>query len=186
MYGFLVPLLVGFGFNLASTFTTAHSRRWGERAGRRLTFALRVLLGMPLWILGLILAIRASSAPLLGPYPALEILAWFLVAAGVFPMTLGLAALGSVAAMPSVRSPLIHLGAYAHVRHPIYAGMLLEFLGIGLQRTSPEALLACSLGLAWIVAQARLEERDLLERLPSYRDYLARVPAFFPRIPPGG
>lgn|GEM_PF-1840683 len=41
---------------------------------------------------------------------------------------------------------------------------------------------ACNLGLAWLLIQARLEEANLLERLPDYRPYMADVPRFVPRL----
>jgi protein-S-isoprenylcysteine O-methyltransferase Ste14 len=185
MCGFVVPLLVGFGFNLASAFTSYYSRRWGERGGSRVTFALRVVLGMPLWILGLALAMRAQSNLLFGPSSSLEGLAWAGIVAGTLPMLLGLRELGGTAALPSVGDTLMERGIYGLVRHPIYAGMLLEFLGMALLRPTLAVLLACGLGLAWVVVQARLEEEDLLDRLPQYAAYRRRVPPFFPRIGSG-
>ncbi len=42
--------------------------------------------------------------------------------------------------------------------------------------------LACALGVAWILLQTRLEEYDLLQRLPGYREYRRAVPCFPPRL----
>jgi protein-S-isoprenylcysteine O-methyltransferase Ste14 len=45
-------------------------------------------------------------------------------------------------------------------------------------------LVACSLGWIWVLIQARLEEADLLQRLPAYRQYMQGVPRFVPRLRP--
>jgi protein-S-isoprenylcysteine O-methyltransferase Ste14 len=42
--------------------------------------------------------------------------------------------------------------------------------------------LACALGILWAFLQARLEEVDLLQRMPAYREYLSRVPTFMPHF----
>lgn len=79
---------------------------------------------------------------------------------------------------------LIEGGPYAYVRHPIYAGGLLFFVGYALA-TSPAALVPLvALALLWR-AKAALEERMLAARYDDYEEYRARVPgAFVPtRLP---
>ena len=73
-------------------------------------------------------------------------------------------------------------GPYARVRHPLYDGVLIQLTGLCLLMPRWPVLLACGLAAAWIQVQARLEERDLLERVPGYREYMARVPRFLPRL----
>ena len=67
MFLFLIPLLVGFAFNWASAFTHFYSRRWGESSGRGTTFILRNILGIPIWALGIVLAMRESALSLFTP-----------------------------------------------------------------------------------------------------------------------
>jgi protein-S-isoprenylcysteine O-methyltransferase Ste14 len=43
-------------------------------------------------------------------------------------------------------------------------------------------LVACGLGVTWAAIQARLEEADLVRRMPQYRAYMAEVPGFVPRL----
>jgi len=186
MYWFLLPLLAGFACDWASAFTTACSRRWGQRRGRRVTFFLRMVIGMPAWATGLALAVRTPAPRLFPQAPAAEIAGWLLVAAGCLPMIFGLLALRFPAALPSTQDALVAHGIYAHIRHPIYAGMLLEFLGLALLFPTPAALPACALGLAWIFVKTRLEELDLVQRMPAYRAYMQRVPRFLPRLPRKG
>jgi protein-S-isoprenylcysteine O-methyltransferase Ste14 len=64
--------------------------------------------------------------------------------------------------MPSTRDTLVHHGLYAHIRHPIYAGLLLEFVGLVLVRPTQAVALAGAIGAGWVHLQARLEELDLL------------------------
>jgi protein-S-isoprenylcysteine O-methyltransferase Ste14 len=107
-------------------------------------------------------------------------LAWLLLLAGSAVMTAALFSLRARAALPSTRDTLAETGLYARVRHPLYAGMLLVFGGLALYRPTLPAGLACALGVLWIYIQARLEEHDLLQRLPAYAGYMRRVPRFWP------
>jgi protein-S-isoprenylcysteine O-methyltransferase Ste14 len=186
MYLFLIPLLAGFAFNLASAFTAAFCRRWGERRGRTATFVLRNILGIPLWAVGICFAVRLPAPPLFAATSTSAILAWLLLGAGAIVIIAALFALRMRAALPSTRDTLAEHGVYARVRHPIYAGMVLEFGGIVLAKPTLPVAVACALGLVWLSFQARFEEADLLERVPGYRAYMGRVPRFLPRIRPRG
>jgi protein-S-isoprenylcysteine O-methyltransferase Ste14 len=109
-------------------------------------------------------------------------LGWVLLAAGCGVQVLALASLRGRAAKPSIADALVEHGVYAHIRHPIYAGLLLEFAALILVKPCRTVALACGLGILWALLQARLEEVDLLQRMPAYRGYLARVPRFMPRF----
>ena len=182
MYRVLVPLLLGFGFNSASAFTAAFSRRWGKRRGELASFVLRNVLGIPLWVVGLGLAVHSPSAPVFAASGVTEVLGWLLLIVGATVQLFAIAVLRLRAAKPSVDDALVARGVYAHVRHPIYAGLLLEFAGVVLVRPRQIVLLAAVLGCAWVSVQAWLEEVDLLKRMPAYRGYMNRVPRFLPRL----
>ena len=181
-YAFLFPLVLGFVLGGASAFTAAFSRRWGERRGQMATMILRNALGIPLWIFGYILAWRALAPFLFTPVGALRTLGWLLVAVGAVPVIWGHLRLGLRTHMPSVRDTLVRTGLYARLRHPIYAGGILIFGGLALLRPTAPVLIASALGIGWAVLQARLEELDLVQRLPDYREYMRQVPRFFPRL----
>ena len=178
----LVLLIVGFGLDAASAFTTAFSRRWGKTGGQVVSFVLRVVLGIPLWVVGLALAVRLPSEALFVAPSALPMLGWVLLFAGATVQTFAIVSLGLRAATPSVDDTLAARGVYAWVRHPIYAGLLLQFVGVVLVQPRRIVLLAAALGCVWVFIQARLEEKDLLERMPAYREYMDRVPRFVPRV----
>ena len=75
-------------------------------------------------------------------------------------------------------------GAYAHVRHPVYLGAFLIWLGLGVGYTSwwIIALTVAYVIPAYIVYMR--EEEAMLERAfgDEYRDYRARVPMLIPRV----
>ena len=80
MYLFLVPLLLGFAFNSASAFTAIYSARLGSRGGQLLSALLRDVLGIPVWALGLALAVRASAAQLVATNGVSDAFSWLLLA----------------------------------------------------------------------------------------------------------
>ena len=140
------------------------------------------MLGIPLWVVGLGLAVRLPAALLFTPTAVTELFGWLLVAAGAALIWAALLNLGWRAAAPTTGDKLEAHGIYSRIRHPIYSGLLLEFAGILLLNPRPPVLLAVSLGVGWVVVQARLEEIDLLQRMPAYQQYMQRVPRFLPRL----
>ena len=115
----LISLLLGFAFDSASAFTAAFSRRWGEKRGPWVTFVLRNLLGIPLWVIGLGLAVRSPSPVLFAAPRLLEALGWVLLVAGCGVQLLALASIRGRAAKPSIADALVDHGVYGHIRHPI-------------------------------------------------------------------
>lgn len=181
MLTYLIPLLIGFVLNGASAFTAAFSRRWGRRRGELVTFVLRNILGIPVWVIGLGMAVRTPSPSVFTESAMTEVMGWVLAIVGSVIILLALASLRSKAAMPTVGDSLVQRGVYAYVRHPIYAAMFLEFAAIVLVKPTRATALSCALGVCWTIIQARLEELDLVQRIPGYDEYMSYVPRFFPR-----
>jgi protein-S-isoprenylcysteine O-methyltransferase Ste14 len=78
---------------------------------------------------------------------------------------------------------LIVRGPYSIVRHPIYTGLLVAFLGSALAVGEWRALLAVLLVGASFWRKLRLEEHWLCELFgDQYRDYMQRVKALVPGI----
>jgi|GEM_PF-471675 len=182
LYLFIIPLLLGFAAVGASAFTTAYSRRWGERRGAIVSSFLRNYLGIPLAVWGLILAWLRPGPALFSEGWVAYSLGWLLMIAGLIPFIWGHIVLGLPAGWPSIRDRLVRHSLYAYVRHPIYAGGLLMFAGGILLKPTITVAVACGLGFIWLVVQARLEEIDLIERQPRYRKYMEQVPRFLPRF----
>ena len=69
---------------------------------------------------------------------------------------------------------------YRHMRHPLYVGLM---IGLWAAPTMTIAHLACALLCkAYIFVGTRLEEKDLENALPEYRQYKQEVPMFMPKI----
>ncbi len=179
---FLIPLVLGFTCNLASAFTTFYSWQYGERRGTLLSAVLRNILGIPVWAAGFALAARTPARPLFVSTLLLRVIAWSIIAAGMGVILAALVTIRFRSALPSRRDGLAQEGIYAHIRHPIHTGTLLEFSGLFLLLPTWPVMTACLCGLCWLVLQSRFEEYDLLQRLPDYRDYIERVPRFAPRL----
>jgi protein-S-isoprenylcysteine O-methyltransferase Ste14 len=83
---------------------------------------------------------------------------------------------------PRADAPLMEDGPYAHLRHPLYAAILLLALGT-LTAHCSRATLAAMLGFAvGIALKRRAEDRALESRFGErWRAYARRVPAFVPR-----
>ena len=71
-------------------------------------------------------------------------------------------------------------GPYAHVRHPIYTGVLLIVVGVTVRSGSAVLLALAVATVAFFHAKARFEEGLLAERFPEYRAYAASTPRFVP------
>src|SRR5262249_14002201 len=70
---------------------------------------------------------------------------------------------------------VIDTGPYAWVRHPMYSGAVLYFAAIALLLGSWWGLALSPVFLVLFGIRAGLEERALVDGLPGYADYLARV-----------
>ncbi|MDA9448216.1 MULTISPECIES: methyltransferase family protein [Bradyrhizobium] len=70
---------------------------------------------------------------------------------------------------------VISSGPYAHVRHPMYSGMVLFFAGVPLLLGSWWGLVMVPLLVLLFAIRIGIEERTLREGLPGYADYAARV-----------
>lgn len=182
MYLFLIPLLLGFAFAGASAFTAYYSKLWGERGGQLATIVLRNLLGIPLAFIGFVIAWRTPAPHMFSPNTITIFLGWLLIIGGSIPVIVGHIEIGLPTHMPSVKDKLVRTGLYVYVRHPIYAGMLLVIIGLALLHPTSIFLAAWLLCSIFFFVQARLEEIDLMQRMPDYRQYMKEVPRFIPRI----
>jgi protein-S-isoprenylcysteine O-methyltransferase Ste14 len=71
---------------------------------------------------------------------------------------------------------VISTGPYAFIRHPMYSGGLLLFLGIPVALGSWWGLVSVLPILVLMLWRLKQEERYLSTHLPGYRDYGAKVP----------
>ena len=78
---------------------------------------------------------------------------------------------------------LVTSGPYRVVRHPIYTGLLLAFLGTAIARGEWRGLLAVALALWAFWRKLRVEERLMREQFgAAYEEYGERVAALIPFV----
>jgi protein-S-isoprenylcysteine O-methyltransferase Ste14 len=78
---------------------------------------------------------------------------------------------------PLPQADLVTTGAYAHTRHPIYAGAVLLLAGYTLAWSNwTLALLVAGGALLFFQAKAGKEEEWLIARFPAYQAYQRHVP----------
>ena len=75
---------------------------------------------------------------------------------------------------PLEAGELVERGPYRFVRHPVYSGGLVFFLGYSLFASVPALGLTCVLAVVWAL-KARVEERFLKGQYPAYEAYASRV-----------
>jgi len=141
--------------------------------------ALVLLISLPLQA-----AISAPAAPL-GP---LDLVGLAVFAAGFLFEAVGDAQLRRFKADPASRGQVMDRGLWRYTRHPNYFGDALLWWGFG--------LLGVAAGAPWTlvspavmtflllrVSGVAMLERDIGDRRPGYRAYVARTSAFFPWFP---
>jgi len=78
---------------------------------------------------------------------------------------------------------VIRNGVFGIVRHPVYLSEILLYLGLILSSLSLGSVVIWILGIGFLHAIARYEERLLLARFgDDYRDYMREVPMWGPWI----
>ena len=77
---------------------------------------------------------------------------------------------------------LIRTGPYRYVRHPIYTGILLGFLGTAVAVGEWRGVLAVALALAAFVWKSRVEEDRMRAIFPDYEQYRKGTAALIPLV----
>jgi protein-S-isoprenylcysteine O-methyltransferase Ste14 len=82
----------------------------------------------------------------------------------------------NIGLVPAQRE-LVHSGAYAFMRHPIYTGVLFTHIAFVLRAFSPLNALLMGLGAFWFIPVKSLVEEDFLRADPQYAAYMQKVRA---------
>jgi protein-S-isoprenylcysteine O-methyltransferase Ste14 len=142
-------------------------------------------------ILQIVLLLAVGAAGLVGPAwsgAALEILALvglMLIVAGLILVARGTRDLRqAMTPLPHPRddAQLVETGIYAHVRHPIYGGVILGAFGWGLLTASVLALVLATVTAGFFLLKSTREEEWLMETYPGYADYRRRTRRLIPWI----
>jgi protein-S-isoprenylcysteine O-methyltransferase Ste14 len=144
---------------------------------------------VPLIIAGWLLGTRSAlggflAGQIVSPGTATDAVAVLLVAAGLAFAVWARVCLGrnwSGVVTLKQDHELVRSGPYRFVRHPIYTGLLIAFLGSALARNEWRALLAVA--LVWLAfwRKLKIEEGWMIEQFgDAYVRYRAEVPALIP------
>ena len=83
----------------------------------------------------------------------------------------------------SKKQKVIESGPYMYIRHPSYAGLILELLGVALSLSSWVGFLASLLFLIPVmIYRINIEEKLLAKNLSNYKDYMKRTYRLIPFI----
>ena len=80
-----------------------------------------------------------------------------------------------VAPEPRADGHLVTSGVYAHLRHPIYTGIVFLVIGLFLGQPAVNVAIAGVVLLVFLIVKSRFEERLLGERYPEYAEYRKRT-----------
>lgn len=83
---------------------------------------------------------------------------------------------------PKSGSQLIQNGIYKYIRHPIYTGIILLFLGYGIYTSSGYRLLITLLLFILFIFKSRYEESKLMATFKNYSSYKKVTGRFLPKI----
>lgn len=74
-------------------------------------------------------------------------------------------------------------GVYSKVRHPLYSGTILIFLGLFVFIPKISTIIALAITIIYLIVGISLEEKKLIVKFGNqYIDYKKKVPAIFPRL----
>lgn len=193
----IMILVAAWSLRLAAHLT---ARNWGKPEDRRyrairanhspgfawkslyLVFGLQAVLA---WLISLPLhAAMVSPAPL----GMLDALGMAVVLAGLTVETLADRQLAHFKRDPANHGRVLDTGLWRYSRHPNYFGEACVWWGFGLTAVAAGAWWALLSPLLMTFLLLRVSgvvllERDIAERRPAYRDYVARTSAFVPWPP---
>lgn len=77
---------------------------------------------------------------------------------------------------------LVDHGLYSIIRHPLYLGLVLLYIGLPLLAGGRLSWLATAIGIVGVVIRTAAEERWLSANLPGYADYSRRTKRLIPGV----
>jgi protein-S-isoprenylcysteine O-methyltransferase Ste14 len=123
-----------------------------------------------------------------------QLLSWMLLAGSLFLALHGFhllrlfgkpttPAAGSLTYRFENTTTLVTVGVYRYIRHPLYASALFGAWGAALKKVSPLSIALAVTATAFLVATAKAEERENLDRFGgAYREYMRRTSLLIPFV----
>lgn len=81
---------------------------------------------------------------------------------------------------PKESASLLQNGLFKYMRHPIYTGIILLFLGYSVSQNSVYKLLISLLLVILFYLKSNYEEQLLEQKFPDYKQYRNKTGMFFP------
>ncbi|MDA8140055.1 MAG: isoprenylcysteine carboxylmethyltransferase family protein [Desulfobacteraceae bacterium] len=142
----------------------------------------------PLFVAGLpvVMAMSPYNLPQWLPFASQSHLAFYslvmaLILIGGLINLFGLLTLRRAFTIMTEARTLITGGLFRYVRHPLYTGHFIMFLGALLLRLHSYTLAMYGLFAAGQVLRAKIEERKLSAAFPQYQEYRQKTGMFFPK-----
>ena len=110
----------------------------------------------------------------------LIVVAFIILALAVREFRQRSAVLPNITPTPNSQASLVSTGIYAHVRHPIYAAVLLGAIGVALAHGHFVVMLIALGMVAFFNTKARYEESLLRTVYLEYSDYMTHTGRFLP------
>ncbi len=135
-----------------------------------------------------IMAVALIVVPLGGSTP-LRIVGLLLIVLGFAVLMIAIwehmrrnATLPNIAPTPKAHVGLIKTGLYAHVRHPIYSGVLTGAVGVALTHGNLVPVIVAVVMIVFFTVKSRYEEGLLRAAYPEYADYMTHTGRFLPLL----
>ena len=118
------------------------------------------------------------------PFSPLQIVSWLLFLASIVVAAHGfylLHAVGRPEGEFEDTTVLVRQGAYKYIRHPLYSSLLLLSWGVFFKDVSLLSIILTLAALVFLVATARVEEAENLQKFgDEYTDYMKVTRMFIP------
>jgi protein-S-isoprenylcysteine O-methyltransferase Ste14 len=141
-------------------------------------------LSMALALLGTFIMYLAAGQPLTTQEWTVLAAADLLMVGGLAFTVYAAASLRHCFGLAAEARGLVTTGAYRLVRHPLYLGELIVFVGMVLPMLAPSTASIFALFCLFQAARANLEERVLEATFADYAAYRRRTPALIPWLRP--
>jgi protein-S-isoprenylcysteine O-methyltransferase Ste14 len=143
----------------------------------------------PVLIAGLpvLIALSPYNLPSWAPYSAPRHIVCYLLIMGLILLggsinLIGLLTLRQAFTIMAEARRLITHGLFRYVRHPLYSGHFIMFLGSLLLRLHPYTIFLYIVFFMGQVYRARIEEQKMLSIFPDYQQYKSQTGMFLPKI----
>jgi steroid 5-alpha reductase family enzyme len=198
--GWMLVLVMAWGIRLCVYVTV---RNWGHGEDRRYQAirarnqpnfefkSLYLIFGLQSVLAWIVAAPFLPGARAAQPLGALDAVGIALAAIGIAFEAIGDSQMAAFKADPANKGRVMDRGLWRYTRHPNYFGEACTWWGLWLVAiggagwsgawTIVSPLLMTVLLLR--VSGVSLLEKDITERRPAYRDYIARTPSFIPWLP---